>query len=236
MAKSSSSLIFYYHLVSQPSRALKLLLDVNNISYTKKHVNLLQGEHLQEDYAKINPFQKVPVIKHNDFILTESIAIARYLCRELKVPDHWYPKESIKQAKVDEFLEWQHLELRYPCALFFQYKFLRPMLSGKPSNQERVNFMFKLTETACDKMENIWLKDHPFVCGEDVTIADLFGACELEQTKMAGYDPRNGRPKLSAWLSRLEQRLNPHYTNVHRQVNEITITHKGVPPSSVSKL
>lgn len=46
----------------------------------------------------------------------------RFICREMNVADYWYPKDSIKQAKVDEFLEWHHLELRYPCAMYFQYK------------------------------------------------------------------------------------------------------------------
>ena len=29
-----------------------------------------------------------------------------------QVADHWYPKESQAQARVDEYLEWQHLGTR----------------------------------------------------------------------------------------------------------------------------
>lgn len=45
----------------------------------------------------------------NDFKLAESIAIYRYLASEHKIADNWYPKDSKKRAKVDEYLEWQHV-------------------------------------------------------------------------------------------------------------------------------
>lgn len=30
-------------------------------------------------------------------------------------------------------------------------------------------------------LENIWLKDKPFLCGDEISISDLVGACEIEQ-------------------------------------------------------
>jgi len=30
-------------------------------------------------------------------------------------------------------------------------------------------------------LENIWLKDKPFLCGDEITISDLVAACEVEQ-------------------------------------------------------
>lgn len=41
-----------------------------------------------------------------------SIAIIRYLAKEKNIPDKWYPKDSKKQARVDEYLEWQHNNTR----------------------------------------------------------------------------------------------------------------------------
>lgn len=50
------------------------------------------------------------------------MGILRYLARERQFPDHWYPKDSKKQARVDEYLEWQHTNTRAMCALYFQVK------------------------------------------------------------------------------------------------------------------
>uniref|UniRef100_T1HZZ7 GST N-terminal domain-containing protein n=1 Tax=Rhodnius prolixus TaxID=13249 RepID=T1HZZ7_RHOPR len=115
-----SKLLFYYDNLSQPCRALEIFLKITGIPFVAKRVNLAAGENFQEEYSKLNPFKKVPVIDDNGFILTESIAILRYLCRERPVPDHWYPKNSQLRARVDEYLEWQHNETRAHCALYFR--------------------------------------------------------------------------------------------------------------------
>lgn len=71
------------------------------------------GEHLTDEYEKnVNRFKKIPAIVDNDFKLSESIAIYRYLASEHKIADNWYPKDTKKRAKVDEYLEWQHVSLK----------------------------------------------------------------------------------------------------------------------------
>lgn len=47
------------------------------------------------------------------------MGIASYLSREYHIKDHWYPKDSKRQSKVDEYLEWQHLNIRYHCSSYF---------------------------------------------------------------------------------------------------------------------
>jgi glutathione S-transferase len=70
-------------------------------------------EHKTDEYAKINPFQTVPAIEHNGTNIIESVAILRYLTNTHKVEDHWYPKEPLAQAKIEEYLNWQHLNTRF---------------------------------------------------------------------------------------------------------------------------
>lgn len=65
--------------------------------------------------------QKQPVVLLLT-ILFCSVAILRYICRTYNVADHWYPKDSAKQARVDEYLEWQHLNTRANCALYYLHK------------------------------------------------------------------------------------------------------------------
>ncbi|XP_039292316.1 glutathione S-transferase theta-1 [Nilaparvata lugens] len=236
MSGRQSAVTLYYHLLSQPSRALKIFMDVNKIKYIPKEVQLAQGEHLQPEFEAINPFKKVPVISHNNFILTESVAILRYLCREFDVADHWYPKDTLQQAKVDEFLEWQHIELRAPLAMYFRTKFLMPMVTGKPAKQESVDRMYKLMVIGCDKVENIWLKDKPYLCGDSISIADILGACEIEQPRMAGYDPAEGRPKIKEWMDRIRKDLDPHYADAHAYLNAVAKKNAARSSQVVSKL
>lgn len=215
------SLKFYTNMLSQPCRAVALFLKINGIPHDTKFVDMAKGEHVSEEYEKLTPFKRVPIIDDNGFILRESVGILRYLCRERNVPDHWYPKDSKQQARVDEYLEWQHLDTRAHCAMFFQIKFLIPMLTGTPADEEKVKKIFKRMITTLDLIENVWLKDKPYLTGDKISIADLFGACEIEQPRMAGYDPRKEFPRIAAWLERVRNDLNPHYDEVHKALNKI---------------
>lgn len=70
----------------------------------------------------VNRFGRVPAIIDDGVNIVESIAILRYLCRKYTVLDHWYPKNIKAQSKVDEFLEWHHIGLRAPLAMYTEIK------------------------------------------------------------------------------------------------------------------
>ncbi len=47
------------------------------------------------------------------FIVNFSIAILIYLKNKYdKIPDHWYPKDISKRARVDQYMAWQHTTVR----------------------------------------------------------------------------------------------------------------------------
>ena len=50
---------------------------------------------------------------------TYSAAIMTYLVDKYHLPDHWYPKDLQKRAKVDEYLHWHHNYLRWIARSFF---------------------------------------------------------------------------------------------------------------------
>lgn len=224
----------YYDLMSQPSRAIYLFLKVANIPFESCLVKLREGEHFQEAFTKVNPFRKVPVIDDNGFKLTESVAILRYLARSKIVADHWYNADLQLQAKVDEYLEWQHLNTRLFCAMYFRHKFLEPMMFQKPVDEKKVARFQKEMEKCLNEIENVWLdcgrKD--FITGDKISIADLLACCELEQPGMAGYDVFTKYPIIGAYRERVRKATEPHYEEAHKIVRLITIKFKGVPQAS----
>jgi glutathione S-transferase len=212
----------YYDAMSQPSRALLLFVRATKIPCQEVPVALRSGEHLQEKYASINRFKKVPAIDNDGFKLAESVAILRYLIRSNpSIPNHWYPKESEDMARVDEYMAWQHLNLRLNGSMVFQHKVIIPRMSGKPVNEKAVERYQKGLETTLEQLETLWLKDNPYVAGKDLTIADLLAVTELEQPEMAGYEVRKGRPILTAYMELVRSRLQPHYDEVHSIAHKI---------------
>lgn len=185
---------------------------------------------MTDEFKEINRFQKVPcIVDNNGFKLSESIAILRYLDRKNEFPllRNLYPEDTKQRAQVDEFLEWQHNGLRVFCAMYFQLVWLLPMLTGKPTAPERVEEMKDRMIMALDTMEDVWLGEkNKFLTGDKITAADIWAACEIEQPKMAGYDPREGRPNLTNWLNEVRKATNPVYDEAHKIVYKVAETTK----------
>ncbi|XP_050074014.1 glutathione S-transferase theta-3 [Anopheles maculipalpis] len=218
----SKNLKYYYDLMSQPSRALWIFLQQTKIPYENRLVNLGKGEHLTDEFKAINRFQKVPCITDSQLQLAESVAIFRYLCREYKVPDHWYPADSRRQALVDEYLEWQHHNTRAACATYFQYMWLRPRMFGSKIDPKRADQYRTQMESCLDFIEREFLGGgSQFIVGNEISVADLLAACEIEQSRMAGYNPCDGRPNLAQWMARVRESTSPYYDQAHKLVNKI---------------
>ncbi|XP_014223494.1 glutathione S-transferase theta-1-like [Trichogramma pretiosum] len=211
----------YFDFLSQPSRALYIFFKKCNIPFESHIVNISRGENRSEEYEEIHPFGKVPSIEHDGFKLIESVGIARYVAREFKVAEHWYPTKSREQAKVDEYLEWQHLNTRVICSRLFLANVLFPMMRQKAAHPERAKECASGVTACLDQFENLWLKDKNFLMGNEISVADLFAACEIEQIRMAGLEPRQGRPKLKGWFDRVEQASGPHYAEAHKYVDDV---------------
>lgn len=136
---------------------------------------------MTDNYEKINRFKVVPCIIDGDFKLSESIAILRYLDETQRGSDSLYPKDAKQRARIDEYLEWQHLNTRAGCSGFFREQFILPLLTGKPSDENQLNWIKKMRDGALKKIETVWLTDSAFIAGDKLTAADLFAATEIEQ-------------------------------------------------------
>eukprot|EP00088_Acartia_fossae_P010720 TRINITY_DN1536_c0_g1_i11.p1 TRINITY_DN1536_c0_g1~~TRINITY_DN1536_c0_g1_i11.p1 ORF type:complete len:252 (-),score=60.52 TRINITY_DN1536_c0_g1_i11:4-720(-) len=225
----------YLDLMSQPARAMYIFCKATGIQHEIVPVRILQGDTKTDEYTAMNPFQKVPVLKDGDFTLTESVAMLRYLATTRDIADHWYPKDPKQQARVDEYMEWQHMGTRINCAKFFIEKWLLPMGTRIPPNEKKVEHLKDVMETTLEQVERIWLKngEQDFIGGgKDVSVADLLAACEMEQPRMAGYDVRDKSPVLKLYMDRVQDRLNPHYAEAHVGLNEMVKKFKGEVPES----
>lgn len=58
------------------------------------------------------------------------------------------------------------------------------MFSGKPVDERMLKFFQKGMEKTLDTINDVWLKDQRYLCGDTISVADLFGICELDQPSM----------------------------------------------------
>ena len=65
-------------------------------------------------------------------------------------------------------------------------QFLIPMMTGQPVNEKGLRRFQAGMETALDRLESVWLRDTPYLAGQQISVADLLAACELEQPSELG--------------------------------------------------
>lgn len=205
----------FYDLMSQPCRALIIFLKINKIPFESKVIALRRGEHLMPEFTKLNPFQKVPVMEHDGFKLTESIAMIRYLAKEFDISENWYPTDSKQQARVDEYLEWQHLNTRLFGSMIFRLKVINPVLDKRPVDEKQLQFYQDNFLKSLRNIEEGFLKNRPYISGHVISVSDIFCACEIEQPLVTGFNPLSEVPKVSDWLNRVRKELEPYYSEVH---------------------
>lgn len=81
---------------------------------------------MTEEFGKINPAKQVPALYESDgFSLAESHSINRYLVKTSENPKvkDLYPKDPRLRAKVDEYLDWNHTNLRWGTNRFVFMKY-----------------------------------------------------------------------------------------------------------------
>ncbi|NXX77479.1 GSTT1 transferase, partial [Urocolius indicus] len=136
-----------------------------------------------------------------------SIAILLYLAQKFKTPDHWYPSDLQKRARVDEYLSWQHTNVRAKGSKFFLTKVLLPLILGQTLPPEKLEGVTEELNIVLKQFEEKFLQDKPFIIGNEISLADLVAVVELMQPVSAGYDLFEERPKLAEWRRRVEDAL-----------------------------
>jgi glutathione S-transferase len=118
--------------------------------------------------APLNPLGKIPMMKHGDFMLYESPAIARYVDRTFDGPPLW-PKDARDSSLCDQWLS-------VVCDSMVQTALagvIAPRFGIIPGTEEGIQASLNRSERVVGIFDK-HLADHRFLAGNAVTAADLF--------------------------------------------------------------
>ncbi|XP_068108239.1 glutathione S-transferase theta-1-like [Hyperolius riggenbachi] len=197
-----TDLTLYLDMISQPSRAVYIFAKANNIPFNFHEVCLLKGDQLTEEFAKVNPNRKIPALKDGDFTLAESTAMLLYMTNKYKTPDHWYPSDLQKRARVDEYLAWQHSTIRRSNSKFFCFKCISPLVDLE-IDSKKLDAALAEFNTTIENVEDNFLRDKPFIAGDTISIADLVAIAEIMQGVGSGVKVFESSRRLAAWKQRV---------------------------------
>jgi glutathione S-transferase len=217
----------YMHPVSMTSRPVMLFIADNNIPVEQQVVDLMKGEHLQDAFGAINPNRLVPVLEDGDLRLTESSAILKYLADKIGSPA--YPKDLKQRAKVNEMMDWLNTNFYRDWGYGLAYPQIFP--HHKRRSDEAHTATIEWGKDNAKKWLQL-LNDHwigpkrQYLCGDQVTIADYFGAglVTLGEVIRCDFSPY---PNVQRWLGNMKKQ--PSWPKVNEAFYGLVEAVKGQP-------
>lgn len=153
------------------------------------------------EYLAMNPNARVPTIKDGGFILWESNAIVRYLCRRYDKSGLLLPPSEEGYALADQWMDWLKTTL-YPAYVELFWAIVRTEPAVR--DYRKIAVLQKATDEALAILDN-QLGKAGFVIGDTLTMADIpFGPLAYRYFQLEIDRPTYSH--MSAWYRRLCER------------------------------
>ncbi len=199
--------------VSPRALKVKMCANVLGIDYDDFPVNLPAGEQKTEEYLAIHPAGKIPAIEDDGFILFESNAICKYLCRKSR--SELYPEDLFRQALVDQWCDFVaiHIDVHYVSLLV--NKVFAEQLGVEVDQRalmERPLFIDQYLTVIEGQFD-----DNRYLAGNEMSVADISLLATIDPSELLEIDIAS-YPKLNAWRDDLRSR--DFYRKVHNFYGE----------------
>jgi glutathione S-transferase len=193
--------IIYGASASTYVRTARLTAAEKGVSYALEPVDFAA-----EAYAALHPFRKMPAMRHGDFVLYETGAIARYIDAAFPGPA-LQPKDLQARARMDQWISAAS-DYCYQAMIreIVIQRVLVPLRGGKP-DEAMIKAAWPKAEYQLGVMEQT-LAASPYFAGDALSLADLFPLPILFYVKLQPEGaPLLARHKaLSAWFERMAAR------------------------------
>uniref|UniRef100_A0A3Q3IWF2 Uncharacterized protein n=1 Tax=Monopterus albus TaxID=43700 RepID=A0A3Q3IWF2_MONAL len=117
---------------------------------------------------------------------SHNTAILQYLAQKYSssVADHWYAADLQQRACVDEYLSWQHMNLRLHGTKVFLFKcvsVIRFSTLSSCTTKEKVDAAVKDLNQSLKLLEDKFLQSKPLIIGVQISLANLVATVVLMQ-------------------------------------------------------
>lgn len=156
----------------------------------------------------MNPQHTVPVLDDNGFYIWDSHAIGVYLLEKYAKNHSLFPNDPAIRARINQ-------RLHFDSGVMFAklYALVVPIYQqgAKEIKQEHIDAIIQVYE-----MLNTFLKDDPYLVGDNVTFADL--SCITSATSLNQMVPIDAVkfPNILCWFDRMSQL--PYFDELNTQM------------------
>lgn len=189
---------FYYNPVSVNARRVWVTLLEKQIPFEPVLVNL-DGDQFHNDFAAINPLQRIPAVVDNGLRVVESLAILDYL--EAKYPTPSLMPSEPEAVAIVRMIETITVVELQPVTI----PLTRPLV-GLDVDPQKLAAAQQRVETILQFLETL-LGEQPYFAGKELTLAEVVAGTLVPSL------PLNNFPRLTSWSARLAQRESWQQTN-----------------------
>ena len=194
----------YCDPISTTSRPVMLFAADHGLKLELEHVDLLSHQNREAEYLAVNPNGIVPFLVDGDFALGESSAILKYLAD--KIGSSAYPSELKARAKVHEAMDWFNTNFHEYFCLFTIYpNFGIPHDIDPVLAQGLVAYGEQHAPRWLKVLDEVMIGDRPFVCGQQISLADYLGAAFVTLGEATAFD-FSPYPNVRRWLDNMKAR------------------------------
>jgi glutathione S-transferase len=168
-------------------------------------VDIAKKEHLQPEYARLNPKCRVPTLLLDDgTAISESVAICRYFEEEAPTPP-LFGVGACGKALVEMWNRRMELGLLFSVAMVFRH--LNPFMadlevpqiaSWGEANKDKVTRELRELDAR--------LATTPYICGQALTIADITGGVAVEFMRLPRLEVPPDCVHVTRWFEGLKAR------------------------------
>ena len=138
----------YHNDISVCAQKVRLVLAYKELDWQSSHINLRAGEQFKPEFLALNPKAVIPVLKHDEHVITESNVICYYL-EEVFSQSALMPNEPVKRAEVRGWLTKLDAGLHEQIAVIsFCIAFRQQILKRYNTNDALEQFLNNIPDPA----------------------------------------------------------------------------------------
>lgn len=198
--------------VSFNSNKVRFAANAMGLAYEFQSVDLARGQQREESFLKINPVGRIPALQDGDFVIFESNAIMRYLAEKANSP--LYPKDLKKRSLVNQWLDFASIHLGASMSKIFYNTVVYKFINGTKDDASLAEGRLFLANYL--KIIDNQLALTPYICGQELTLADLCILAILDPSEVTATDI-SAFTKVTEWRKKLQaesfyRKVFPSYT------------------------
>lgn len=186
------------HCFAQSGNAYKaaLMLELSQAIWQPVFVDFMAGATRQESFRRLNPMGEVPVLEHDQLILSQSGVILDYLATTL---GRFGPRNETERREILRWTLWDNHKLTsYMATWRFMVNFMDPA-KREPSV---IAFLEGRARTALAVLDQ-HLGDRDWIVGTGPTTADLSCCGYVFYAEELPIDWEGDYPYVTGWRNRI---------------------------------